>query len=150
LLPRHCSCPPPFCPPQNYTSTRPGESPSALTDKGLANLKGLAELRELRVESEDVTDEGVGHIAGLSKLEKLTLFRCTRVADAGVAKLKGLTRLKELGLQGTGLTDAGMATLRELPALESVDISGTRVTKAGAKAFQSARPKVRTTHLEGW
>jgi F-box/leucine-rich repeat protein 14 len=114
-----------------------------LTDAGAANLKGLTELRELILESTQITDAALDSLAPMQHLEKLDLSSCAQITDAGLAKLKGLKTLKKLELRYLGITDAGLASLKELPALEEVNVSGTRVTKDAAKAFQESKPKVK-------
>ncbi len=86
-----------------------------VTDAGLAQLKGLTELRWLNLWNTQVTDAGLDHLKGLNGLQLLNLGN-TKVGDAGLKRLEGLTALDWLGLEQTGVTDAGVAGLqRALP-----------------------------------
>ena len=58
-----------------------------ITDKGLANLKGLINLEYLNLYGTEITDLGLEELAGLSKLKNLYVWQ-TKVTEAGVGKLK--------------------------------------------------------------
>jgi WD40 repeat protein len=91
-----------------YLALGPG-----ISDKGLAHLAALTELRELRLDSaSDVTDDGLQYLAKLTKLESLTL-QYTEVAGAGFTHLYGLKKLKELNLEGTPVTQEAVAVLEK-------------------------------------
>ncbi len=63
----------------------PGQS---ITDEVLAEkVKGLTNLKDLRLSRTQVTDAGLVHLKGLTKLEWLHLDG-TKVTDAGVQKLQ--------------------------------------------------------------
>ncbi len=65
-----------------------------------------------------MTDAGMEHLKGLSQLRVLRLDD-TPVTDAGLERLKCVTTLELLGLDGTKVTDAGARKLkRGLPACE--------------------------------
>lgn len=55
-----------------------------ITNKGLAHLRSLPNLRGLDIYSDDVTDSGLAEIGRLSSLEELTIGHAT-ITDAGVA-----------------------------------------------------------------
>ena len=59
------------------------------------------------------------HLKGLTNLKELRL-NATQVTDAGLVHLKGLTKLEERYLSGTQVTDAGVAELKK--ALPKCDI----------------------------
>ena len=50
--------------------------------------------------------------AGRADLRQLDL-ESTQITDAGLAHLKGLTGLRQLNLEGTKITDAGLADLKK-------------------------------------
>jgi serine/threonine protein kinase/Leucine-rich repeat (LRR) protein len=103
-----------------------------VNDAGLANLKGLTNLKELKLHYTQVGDAGLAYLKGLSKLKLLNLWR-TRVSDAGLVHLKGLTNLKELDLQYTyaQVSNAGLEHLKGLTKLTQLRLSGTQVDNAG-------------------
>jgi hypothetical protein len=68
----------------------------------------------------EISDKHLAQLKGLPILGSLILIQ-TPVTDAGLVHLEGLKNLKELTLGGTQVTDAGVAELRRaLPALKIV------------------------------
>jgi internalin A len=111
-------------------------------DSDLARLKGLDQLKDLRLNVTPITDAGLEHLKGLSSLEKLYLVD-TKVGDAGLEHLKGLANLKILSLAGTQVSDAGLEHLKGLANLKELFVAGTKVTEEGAKKLQEALPMVK-------
>jgi WD40 repeat protein len=97
---------------------------------GLACLRGLTELRSLRLRAESVGDAALAHLKGLTSLEMLDLEE-TAVTDTGLAHLKGLVQLRELNLRETKVTGAGLVHLKGLKKLEQLRLDGTQVDDAG-------------------
>ena len=85
-----------------------------VTDAGLEHLKGLAQLKDLKLNGTQVTDAGLEYLKGLNQLQTLDLGK-TQVADAGLERLKVLSQLQELDLEQTRITDAGLETSRREP-----------------------------------
>jgi hypothetical protein len=96
-------------------------------EDGLKNLPGLARLRQLYLDSTQVTDASLERLEGLRRLQTLFLMN-TRITDAGLERLKGLTELRTLHLQDTQVTDTGLAHLDGLAQLQWLNLEGTRVT----------------------
>ena len=109
------------------------------TDRDMARVAKLRQLRVLTVRDGLVTDAGLAQIAGLTQLEELDL-RGTQITDAGLVHLKQLPRLRRLRLDRTKVTDAGLMHLEQLPALKELDLSYTWVTPAGAKRLKTKVP----------
>jgi F-box/leucine-rich repeat protein 14 len=61
---------------------------STITDEGLAELKGLRDLKYLHLDGAALTDAGLHHFEGMKKLRQLDLGCCRNVTDAGVARLQ--------------------------------------------------------------
>src|SRR5437870_3151442 len=122
-----------------------------VTDKGVALMAGLTQLRELRIaqsrvvkpdlapfahlESLDLydsafTDDGMKALAGLKELKRLYL-RNTAVSDDGLRYLSGLTRIEELDLYGVKVTDRGLDSLQNLKAMRKLNLLGAEITDAG-------------------
>jgi hypothetical protein len=80
-------------------------------DCGIANLTGLADLKELSLAGTKISDESLRVVARLVRLETLDLTR-TNVTDAGLRKLKSLKRLEVLSVRDSKVTKAGIAELR--------------------------------------
>ena len=90
---------------------------TSVTDKGLAALAGLKNLRRLHLEKTGIGDDGLVSIKGLGELQYLNLYG-TKVTDKGVASIGGLKKLKNVYLWQTAVTDAGAADLaKALPGL---------------------------------
>ncbi len=139
---------------------------TGVSDDGLANLRGLTNLRMLFVdgtqisdvglehlrESTDVwglslaqtlvTDKGLEHLTGLTNLE-LLLLDGTLVSDAGLEQLQGMNNLGQLSLDDTQVTDAGVEHLRGLINLRILMLRNTQVTQAGIEKLHRALPDCR-------
>ncbi|HIE96237.1 MAG TPA: hypothetical protein EYG03_13705 [Planctomycetes bacterium] len=82
-----------------------------LTDAGLRNLRGLANVQKIWLNGTKITDAGLVHLTGLSTLKELGLFE-TDVTDAGLEQLHGLSNLEDLIVERTKVTDAGVEKLK--------------------------------------
>jgi hypothetical protein len=118
---------------------------SQVTDEGMRQITGLAELYWLKLEGTQVTDAGLQHLKGLPNLAALYLGS-TQVTDTGLEHLKGLTKLRSLGLSDTQVTDDSLKHLKSMTNLESLDIENTDVTGEGMKRLQQALPNCDISH----
>jgi hypothetical protein len=107
-----------------------------VTDRGLANLDELVELRVLYLGFSEITDAGLLHLKGIQNLEKLS-FPLTKanITDAGLEHLRGLSHLRELRLGGAKVTEAGVAELQQ--ALPNCKIQWQR-PKKGEQQIRSS------------
>ncbi|WP_162136347.1 leucine-rich repeat domain-containing protein [Zavarzinella formosa] len=120
-----------------------------LSDKGVAHLQGLKNLKSLDLRNEDftatepkaprITDAGLKHLAGLTKLEYLNLMG-QHITDDGLKHLKGMTSLQTLSFSFSGITDKGLKHLEGLLNLYSLHLYRTRVTPAGRAALKAKLP----------
>jgi hypothetical protein len=96
-----------------------------ITDAGLAHLKRLRNLRQLRLECPKISPAGLAHLGGLKDLD--TLYVATMpVTDAGLDHLKALTKLQRLDLRQTKVTVEGVKKLAAaLPRCTIVSDHGT-------------------------
>lgn len=124
-----------------------------VTDAGLEHLRGLSNLEELSLWSDNVTNDGLAHLSKLTKLRKLsvsgrkvTLACCIHLADleleqfSGIgeprgfaardkigdqqlAQMKVMTKMRKLEIGGSKLTDAGLADLASMTGLRELKIS---------------------------
>jgi hypothetical protein len=81
---------------------------TAVTDAGLARLKGLARLRWLDLSKTRVTRAGLVHLEGLTDLVNLKLNGNTFMSS-GLAQLKSPTNRRGLRLASTKFGDTGLA-----------------------------------------
>jgi len=93
-----------------------------VSDRHLAPLQGLDELKKLAILSDNVTDAGLTNLSELTTLESLDLD-LEKITDAGMAELRNLTNLRELRIVGSrGIGDPGLAHLGRLNRIESLDL----------------------------
>jgi hypothetical protein len=93
---------------------------SAVTNKGLAELKPLKRLQVLLLGATAVSDEGLSVLAELPELQELDLDS-TDVTDKGIAALAACKRLKKLNISRTVVSDAAVERLqRQLPDCEII------------------------------
>jgi hypothetical protein len=120
----------------------------SMSDRGLAAVLSLKELRELRfgcaalgvgvegsrfatVSSVSVTTLWLERMKSLPKLESLTLQGCSKVDDESMAVLAAFPSLREVDLKGTSVTEKGLANLR-MARPKTVVYTGPWVGKAAA------------------
>lgn len=144
-------------------------SDSSISDIGLANLDGLAHLRQLELVRLKVTARCVeslkkladlqilnlegSHLsqvalANLRKLSQLSELQMDRVLlfDDGLASVRQLKQLTALSLQDTQLTDASLVKLQVMTQLRSLDLTANRVSDAGVADLQRALPRCKIIH----
>ena len=135
-------------------------------DKGLAHLKDLTQIEEMRLTMTRVkgpslspfvnlrdldlndtpfTDDGMKALAGMKHLKRLSV-RDTFVGDEGVKQIAGLTGLIALDLSGTKLSDEGLAHLKGMKSLQKLTLLGTGVTDEGLSAL-AGMPELRELNL---
>jgi len=115
------------------------EDASGLTDKGLAAIGTLTNIRELALFDPSITNTGMGSLKGLKGLRKLYLMDAEKLSDAGVAALKGFDKLEELDLSGSGLTSGAGATFKTLTALKLLAVSKTKFGDAGVAQLKELK-----------
>jgi len=87
-----------------------------VTDKGLAHLARMPQLRELTLDGE-ITDCGLEVLAELRELRVFKMFWQSNVTDNGVANLKFCDQLEEVDLLGCNTGDGAIAALAGKPKL---------------------------------
>jgi len=101
------------------------------TDKGIAHVAQLTELRSLDIGGNKLTDAGLSQLAKIKSLEELDL-QGEHITDAGMGHIGELTNLKSLRFgEAMMITDQGMAKLAALQSLESIDFELENATIAG-------------------
>jgi Leucine-rich repeat (LRR) protein len=134
---------------------------TAITDRGLAHLRGVKNLEGLGLAATRITDEGLKALAGLQRLRGLDV-RLTRVTAKGLRHLKGLPidnlvisqsqvrptdlevlkdfpRLRMLSVELLSLSDAAIPLLTELKGLESLSLQGNRITDDGLQQLAALK-----------
>ena len=95
-----------------------------ITDKGLANLAGLTQLKRLNLANTDITDAGLKHLENLGSLRDLSLAG-TRVDGSGLAAISTLD-LVTLDLDNTHATDACLTHIGRFPHLLMLGYRGPK------------------------
>lgn len=116
-----------------------------ITDRGLLEIGPQPDLEVLVVVSNDVTDAGLAVIAGFGALTKLDVMS-SRISGAGLEHLVRLPRLRELYLYGSKITDADILPLARLPSAIVVYLPAM-VSPAAEERLQSALPRADVKRL---
>lgn len=87
-------------------------SETAVTDRGLAVLKGFKNLTRLSLDQTAVSDAGLVHLPALPHLKYLNLYG-TKVSDQGLKVVAGCKNLKSIYLWQTQVTSQGVAALQQ-------------------------------------
>lgn len=85
----------------------------SLTEPGLEAIATLKNLQHLRLGGTLVSARGLGLLHDLSKLEELDLHHCARIGDDAIPILAAIPALRFVDLTGTKVTAAGAAKLRQ-------------------------------------
>ena len=114
-----------------------------ITDADLRQLKAFPRLNHLVLKNcRQVTDAGLGELSGLANLQYLYL-NDTPITDAGLVHIASLRSLEELSLTNTQVTGAGLMQLSGLTKLDYLYLYSTPITPAGVDELQKALPKCR-------
>jgi hypothetical protein len=105
-----------------------------VTAAGLRELKGLKHLQFLDIDRDKLTD------AALRTLREIGLLHTLARARGTDGRASSPADVTWLNLSYTPVTDEGLKELNDLYNLQTLDLRATKVTDAGAKAFQAARP----------
>ena len=88
----------------------------------------------------DVTDEHVGWLRGMAELRELDL-NTAAITDASLAVLAALPKLESLRIGCPGVTDEGFRThILPLANLKQLDLTGSKVKRSTAGEWTNARP----------
>lgn len=113
-----------------------------VTDKQLADLAGLEELRRINLPSSQITDEGLAKIVEVAPQLELLRLGSPHITDAGIAHIGRMETLRFLHLIDVPLTDAGLVHLEKMTHLESFYLDGGKATDEGLSALITALPKL--------
>ncbi|QDV49907.1 protein kinase domain-containing protein [Gimesia fumaroli] len=103
---------------------------SGLSNRGLALLTDLPNLKYLTLSKNSISSAGLAHLVQFESLESLGL-EYTHISDKGLRHLQKLPHLKDLRLDQTDITDRGLLNLKQHKNLETLSLRGTHVTNAG-------------------
>lgn len=115
------------------------QTSSAITDRGLAHLRGNSNLVSVSISSKHITNAGMVHLATLPRLGSLELSN-TQVTDAGLEQLLKAPRLSILDLDSELITDASIPMLSRFKHLQILDLSHSIISDAGMATLRAALP----------
>ena len=103
-----------------------------MTDGGLHDLKGLTQLKDLRLEGTSVTNAGLVHLQGLTQLKELHL-KNTNVSAANAEAFKKINPACQVFTEPAGMTD--------LEKLQGTWVEATCEWKGENVVFNEQRPR---------
>jgi Leucine-rich repeat (LRR) protein len=112
-----------------------------IDDNALAQIAKTQTLRILNLPHGEFTDAGLANLKQLPNLVQLR-FGSPQVTDAGIASLAEFPALLRLHLIDVPITGAGLKSLAKIENLESLYIDGGNFTDADVDALFQARPKL--------
>jgi hypothetical protein len=81
-------------------------------DPTLHALSSMSTLRDLTVTGTAVTDRGLAYLKGMKSLESLEA-RVTEIGDPGLEALRTLPKLRQVCVDSTNITDAACEAFRK-------------------------------------
>jgi hypothetical protein len=91
-----------------------------VSDKTVGSLKGLSNLRSLKLNHNPLTDTGVKQLTGLLSLEEMMLGG-TQISDKCLTAFKPCKSLRYFDVRATGVTTAGHGYIRNVAPQCTVD-----------------------------
>jgi serine/threonine protein kinase/Leucine-rich repeat (LRR) protein len=110
----------------------------AVTDAGLANLKGCTKLTTLDLRATKVGDIGLANFQGCKDLTYLSLAE-TQASDVGLASFSDCGSLTYLNLRNTKTSDAGIAYFKHCKQLSYLELLSTQVSDVGMPYFSDCK-----------
>jgi hypothetical protein len=111
------------------------------TDDMLKTIGMLPNVRSVLLHESSVTNDGLAHLKHLAHLEDLRIHSLSAAFDdEGLAQIATLRQLEQLDITSKNITDAGLRHLKRLTNLKSLVLGDTRITLAGVEDLQQALP----------
>ena len=115
---------------------------AGIDDEALGEIvRGCPKLRIVNIPRGDLTDAGLAELKQLPNLIQLR-FGSPRVTDAGMKTLAELPALKRLHLIDVPITDVGLAELAKIEQLESLYMDGGKISDDAWDKLFRQRPKL--------
>jgi len=111
-----------------------------------AHLESIARLTDLQVLNlslaKQISDKGIAFLAPLQNLRELDLS-FTSLSDAGASHLGSLTNLSYLDISLTSVSDASVPSLSKLRNLKVLRVRDSGISRMGRKQLEQALPGCR-------
>ena len=95
---------------------------------------------------DEIHDAALAEIAKAPQLSWLLLNACLKFTSQGLESLRATTTLRRLDLKFTPLGDDAVEVLSTLKQVREVRLTESRVSEAGARRLQMARPEIWIDH----
>jgi hypothetical protein len=142
-----------------------------ITDKGLAHIGNLSQIKRLTLYETQVTTTGLSafpigknleelYLGGgtvndaslkdinrLTNLRLLAIHRSSAITDASMTHLANHGRLKVLEVFKTSITDKGLVNLRSLPQLRELTLNSTLISDTGLRQLAEL-PRLKRLSLQ--
>jgi len=114
-----------------------------LNDEHLAVIARIASLESLTIGGWDVdyTDRGLAALQALPELRSLKLTQAQGITDDGMAYVADFPQLRTLDLTYTNIGEVGLAHLLAAPHLQDVSFGWAREAERSLARFQDAHPE---------
>jgi len=118
---------------------------TGISDRGLAKLAPLKNLRTLDLKATRVTSKGMAALVGHPALRHLKLWQAAGIDDASVPYFLQMKNLEILEVPETKITAAGLEQLSQKKELKQLFIGALDVTPEQLDAFRAALPGCRVS-----
>jgi len=102
-----------------------------MTDESLAYVPKFTKLRSLALTGKQITDKGLANLRGMGSLTHVYLWDATELTDVGAAHLATLPNLEFLDLEKSKVTDEALRLLSRLPKLTALSFQNNPFTDKG-------------------
>lgn len=110
-----------------------------LDDQALGPIQDLTSLDKLDLHNTDLTDKGLSHVSGLKKLTNISLHKNPKLTDAGLQNLNQMTLLAEVNLARLKISDKGLKFIENNPNLSWLQLSETNVSDASVQHLKALK-----------
>jgi len=112
-----------------------GAEANMVSDKGLAEIGKMTQLKELSLSWTEITDKGLQVLQKLPNIERLSLHGANNISNDGLKEVARLKNLKHLELAGTNITDDGLKHIENLGHLKILDLRGLAIGDEGVETL---------------
>lgn len=120
-------------------------NPTRIDGTGLVHLRGLTNLKQVRIQGLQVSDVALEHLASLPSLQTLSICEATAITNVGLDYLSESKSLKSLYIRGCKVDDQGLKPIVEMTSLERIYFINTQVTNEGIYQLMDGLPNCEIT-----
>lgn len=117
---------------------------SQITDESLRLFSQLPNLECLSLQGNHFTDKGLEYVRSMTQLKQLVVgLGDNQITDDGLKHVSGLKNLERICLQGSKITDHGLRHLSGLKKLNDLWVGNTAVTEGGLRSLSKELPNLK-------